>query len=275
MEKKDPVEEAELVKKVDEALEKNLKETLFLLLQIAEIRVPGAMGRATLAKDAAEYVAQKLDLKEDEVKRIRRAATLHEIGKVGLPDDVIVKKYEDLSPYDRSLFQKYPVVGSMLVSTLSGLKESARDMHHQLENFDGSGLPDHLMEEEIPIGARILRAINFCEALSGQGKTVEDSVQEIHRSAKKELDPRVAFLLAEFLTENNKQFCNDTLKLQVNELMPGMKIAQDIYTYSGTKLLPKEVRLQEQMLRILIERNEYDPIPGGVYVYNSMDTPIE
>jgi response regulator RpfG family c-di-GMP phosphodiesterase len=256
----------EALKKANQHLEKNIEEMIVLLIQILEFRVPGARDRAISAKGAARYVSDRMNLGEAEKKKIAIAAFLHEIGKVGLPDGVIAKDGSSLPSSDRFVFQHYPVIGAMLVSTLTGFKEVAHDIYHQLENYDGSGVPDKLIEEELTLGARILRAINLYEESFSAGKSPDECIQRIRMSTNKSLDPRIAGFIVEFLIEKGKRFSCDAVRMSLSDLQPGMALAEDIYTRNGIKLLPKGVCLQEHMLRVLVERNQTDPIPGGVYV---------
>ena len=81
------------------------------------------------------------------------------------------------------------------------------------------------------------------------------------------LDPPVASLLAELLMEKGKSLPVDSQKVTVDELAPDMVLADDVYSQSGVKLLPKGVRLQDHMIEILAHRSRKDPIVGGVHVY--------
>ena len=259
-------EENEALKKANQRLEKNFEEMLFLLLQILEFRILGARDRAILGRTAAEYISDRMNLGEGEKKRIAMAAFLHEIGKIGLPYGTIARDCPSPPSSWHAVFQHHPVIGAMLVSTLTGFKESAHDIYHQLENYDGSGVPDKLREEELSVGARILRAINLFEGMFAAGKTTAEAVQRIRESANKSLDPKIAAFAAEFLIENDKSFSCDRVKCSLGDLRAGMVLAEDVCTCNGIKLLPKGICLQEHMLRVLVERDQFDPIPGGVYV---------
>ena len=72
--------------------------------------------------------------------------------------------------------------------------------------------------------------------------------------------------------EKGKSMPLDTRKVTVDELAPGMVLADDVYSQSGVKLLPKGVRLQEHMIEILAHRSRKDPIVGGVHVYRGSNT---
>jgi hypothetical protein len=90
---------------------------------------------------------------------------------------------------------------------------------------------------------------------------------EIKLAVNKALDPAIAAPFIDFLIEKDKNQSASKQRIRLDELEPGMMIAEDIYSSSGLKLLPKGVTLQERMLQVIIERNKRDPIIGAIYVF--------
>jgi len=250
----------------NELLDRNFKELTAILLKILEIRIPGAADRAETAKAMGEFFGQRLGFEDEKRRHLIFAALLHEIGKIGLPDEAICKHGCTLPTALLPLYQQYATVGSMVISTITGYKDSADFVYHQLENYDGSGFPDGLMGEEISVGSRILRAIVFGEDLRMQGCSAEEVAGQIRLSMHTILDQTIANLLIEFVLNDARNADTDKVKVPVDELVAGMVLAEDVYAASGIKLLPKGVQLQEKMLALLKERNAIDAIVGGVYV---------
>jgi putative two-component system response regulator len=261
------VEEKEKLKAANHLLEVNFKELVAVLLKILEIQIPGASDRAQIAKDAALYVAINMGIEPEEMKKIVFGALMHELGKTGLPQAVIKKSYQDLSIEEEEAFYQYPLIGSIIIATISGFKESADDVYHQYENYDGSGFPDRLMGEEIGIGARILRCINFQEELFDSGLSAEKVIERVRLAAGKYLDPTAASHLVDFLLKNDDRLLQDKEKVAVEDLRAGMVVAEDIYSSNGTKIVPKNVQIKDWMVNIILERNAVDPIIGGIYVF--------
>lgn len=248
-------------------LERNFKELTQILLKIIDVRVPGAADRAKAARDTARFICRKMNIRnEEEIDKILFGAQLHEIGKIGLPDTIADKTKVAMVMHDRSIYNQHPVIGSLIISTISGYKTSSDAIYYQYENFDGSGTPDGLMGNEIPRGARIIRGIVLQSDLCRAGSGRDDILREIRQSANRILDPEVASSLVEHIIENDREFARDKCKIGLEELQAGMVIAEDIYAASGVKLIPKNVRLQDRMIQVLMERNQSDPIIGGVYV---------
>jgi len=259
-------EEGRRLSEANALLERNFRELTALSLKILEVRVPGASDRAETAREIGEFLCQGLDLPEERRKSIIFGALLHEIGKVGLPDELVGKHPTALPAALIPAFYQYAAVGSMIISTITGYRESAEAVAHQLENYDGSGIPDELIGEEIPVGARILRAVIFQEELRAEGRPTEEIIERVRLAMHSILDQKIANLLIEFLLTGTTTTDTNRLKLRLDELKPGMVIAEDVFAASGVKLLPKGVPLQGKTLALLTERNETDPIVGGVYI---------
>jgi putative two-component system response regulator len=261
------VEEKEKLETANQLLKKNFEELIAILLKILEVQIPGASDRAHLAREISQYIVANMNIHEEEAKKIVFGAILHEIGKIGLPDTIIKKKYKDLSSQEREVFHQHPLIGSIIVSTISGFKDAAYDIYHQYENYNGSGMPEGLMKDEITIGAKILRSINFKEDLFDAGFSNEQAIEQIRLFMNKTLDPEVATHLADYLIKNDNVLSNNKEKIPVEDLKTGMIVAEDIYSSNGAKILPKNVKIEDWMLNIITQRDIVDPIIGGVYVF--------
>jgi diguanylate cyclase (GGDEF)-like protein/putative nucleotidyltransferase with HDIG domain len=141
--------------------------------------------------ELAGQVARSLGLGEREVERVRAAALLHDIGKVGIPDDIL-HKARDLSD------------GERIVRTIPGLGPVARIIRHEHERFDGSGYPDSLSGGEIPIGARIILACDAYHAMTSdrpyrQAMAHGEAIRELAEGAGTQFDPQVTEVLIGYL----------------------------------------------------------------------------
>lgn len=264
---KELYEEKAKLKDANDKLKRNFHELISILLKILEVTIPGAGDRSRVARDAAEYIAKKMGV-DDEVKnQIVLGARLHEIGKVGLADNIMKGSPRSLRSQELDAYYQHTVIGSMIISTMSGFKDAAHVVYHQYENYNGSGFPDGLIKNEIPVGSRIIRVIIFAEDLNKTGLSMEQTIEEINLAMNSTLDPSVATFMNQFLIEKDQAMSFNKDKISVEDLRIGMVIAEDIYSSSGAKLLPKDVQLQDRMLQIILKRNDTDPIIGGVYVY--------
>ena len=108
---------------------------------------------SAIVVDMARTVADGLGLDEVEVERVGHAALLHDIGKVGMPDRILHKP-GPLRGEEWELMREHPVIGERILRAIPGLGGVARIVRHEHERFDGSGYPDGLAGQAIPLGSR-------------------------------------------------------------------------------------------------------------------------
>ncbi|MGY4707942.1 HD-GYP domain-containing protein [Candidatus Bipolaricaulota sp. J31] len=153
-------------------------------------------------------IAHKLRLPLDEIERIRAAARIHDIGKVAIPDKILLKE-DKLTPEEMEVIKKHPVIGADIISGLEVYKDCVDIVKFEHERWDGSGYPEGLKGEQIPLGARIVAVADVYDALRSErpyrGKlSVDEAVEEIKRMRGRELDPKVVDALFEVLKEEGE-----------------------------------------------------------------------
>lgn len=110
-------------------------------------------------------LAKRLGLPEAEVQTIARGAFLHDLGKVGVPDAVLLKP-KPLTSEERALIEQHPGLGADLLRPLKTFQEVATIIRHHHEKYDGSGYPDGLAGDAIPLGAQIVTIADVYDALT-------------------------------------------------------------------------------------------------------------
>lgn len=182
-----------------EALHHNLEE--------AYIQMVLVLNRAMDARDAytgdhserlaalADRVARALGLPDEEVKDIRWAALLHDIGKIGSPDGVL-RKPGPLTEQEWAIMRRHPVVGEEILLPIERMRGVAKIVRHHQEKWDGTGYPDGLRAEMIPLGARILAVVDAFSAIIDERpyktpKSKEEAESELVRCAGTQFDPKI------------------------------------------------------------------------------------
>ncbi len=262
--------EGEELRWANDMLRSTIDGVTHLLARVIAIRVPNASGRADAAANLVRWMADRMHIDRKTHDQLELAARLHEIGKIGLPDDLLRKVLGDLSPAELTHMSEFALVGQRIMEGITEFEEIARWIRHQLENFDGSGYPDRLRNEEIPMPARILRAVNFMElSRLHTSATTAAFLEQIDKARNTILDPRIAQLLKEYVEVNEQpSWLEGKRQVTVLELREGMVIASDIVTGSGTKLLPREMRITEQQIDRILAQHHHDPIVNSIYVYD-------
>jgi diguanylate cyclase (GGDEF)-like protein len=153
--------------------------------------------------DLAAGIAAKLNLDAERIAPLRTAALLHDIGKVGVPDE-IVRKSGALDEAEWDLMRQHPVIGERIIRAIPGMARVAQVVRHQHERWDGNGYPDGLAGTEIPVEARIILACDAYHALTSDrpyraAVSHEDALVELTANAETQFDPEVIEALVDYL----------------------------------------------------------------------------
>ena len=166
-----------------------------VLDRLSDARDVSLTAHSRAVADLAEQVAVDLELAVEEIDHIRLAAQLHDIGKLALPD-TIGASAAPLSPDDWLLVRRHTLVGARILSGTSALVEVARLVRSSHERWDGTGYPDGLGDERIPLGSRIIFCCDAYDAMT-RGRpyqrkaTEEEALEELRRCAGSQFDPDV------------------------------------------------------------------------------------
>ncbi len=143
----------------------------------------------------ARQVAAELGLSPVDADRVAAAVTMRHIGKVAVPDHVLLKPGQ-LTPGEWQLVRQHPIVAERILRAVPGMDEVAGIVRHQHERWNGDGYPDGLRGQVIPIASRIVHAVDLWGALLSErpyraARTHAAAVRELTESAGRQLDPRV------------------------------------------------------------------------------------
>src|SRR5262249_39941415 len=180
-------------------LHHNLEEAYFqLVLSLAramDAKDTYTRGHSERLVTLTEALARGMSLPEDEVKDIRWATVLHDIGKIGAPDSILFKP-GPLTEQEWEIMRQHPVVGEQILLPVKRMRGVAKLVRHHQERWDGTGYPDRLRGEAIPIGARIIAVADAFGAMTDarpykDALTQAGALQELIRCAGTQFDPDV------------------------------------------------------------------------------------
>jgi diguanylate cyclase (GGDEF)-like protein len=148
-------------------------------------------------------VGEALALDAEEIARVRTAALLHDIGKVGVPDEILHKP-GPLDSREWAIMRQHPVIGERIVRAIPGMGSIARIVRHEHERWDGAGYPDGLAGEAIPVGARIILACDAYHAMTSdrpyrQAMSHREAMAELTANAGSQFDANVVEALVGYL----------------------------------------------------------------------------
>jgi hypothetical protein len=140
-------------------------EALHALVGAVEAKDPYTHGHSTRVAELSVHLGLKLGLGPDALRQLVQGAMLHDIGKIGIPDEIL-NKPGALSSSERDWIERHPVAGSEVAGRAPSLRQTIAVIRHHHERWDGTGYPDGLAGEEIPLTARIAAVADVWDALT-------------------------------------------------------------------------------------------------------------
>jgi HD-GYP domain-containing protein (c-di-GMP phosphodiesterase class II) len=199
------MENARLHRKVNEAY----VSTVAVLADAIEAKDAYTRGHCEGVSRVAVEVARRLGLENEELDAVRYAALLHDVGKIGIPDGILLKPGK-LMDEEFSIIQKHSLIGHDLVSRVPALSHLGDVILHHHERFDGSGYPEGLDGENIPLVSRIIGIVDAFDAMTTP-RPYRDPVdhieayEEMRRCAGTQFDPRLVELVTQVLIETSNE----------------------------------------------------------------------
>jgi putative two-component system response regulator len=168
-----PVDRAELLARVQSLLKlkfrtdelERAEAVLFSLARSIEGKDPYTLGHCERLSDYCASLGEHLGLAEEQIGALRRAGVVHDIGKVAVPDSILLKPAR-LTEEEWKLVREHPVVGERICAPLKSFRLLLPIIRHHHEKFDGSGYPDGLKGDAIPLTARVLQIVDVFDALT-------------------------------------------------------------------------------------------------------------
>lgn len=146
-------------------LERISVATLEALVNALEAKDPYSRGHSARVADLAATIAAEMDRSDEEVENVRTAGRLHDIGKIAIREEIL-NKQGPLTDEEFEHVKTHPVAGAQILAPLTHLDDVIRFVRSHHERWDGKGYPDQLAGEQIPLGARIIGAVEIFDALT-------------------------------------------------------------------------------------------------------------
>ena len=263
-------QERKALAELNRTLEESYSGILRLLVQLIGLRIPNATARAERAEAMARWIGQKLEMDSSSLHILGTAARLHEIGKLSFSDAQLKKDPATWSEEEWKEARIFATFGNLMIASLPKLKEVALLVRHQLENHDGTGYPDKLMHQQIPLGARILRVINYVERHPvSETLSREEQLRKVRKAKGLTLDPYVVQLADEYLqVVEDPSWLSGKRQVSILELQAGMVLAHDLTTGGGVKLLSRDAVVTIGQIDRILSHHQIDPIVNSVYIHD-------
>lgn len=200
------------LERLTRARRRSHRATVAALAAAVDARDPDTRHHSENVADLATALALVLDLSEDHSHLLELAAKMHDVGKIGVRDEVLLKSTH-LSPQDRAHIEEHPVLACRILAP-AYLDDILPAVRHHHERWDGRGYPDGLAGFEIPLDARVLAICDAFEAMTSSRRyrdalTVPQAIAELERCAGTQFDPDIALVFARMVARLHGQTLRD------------------------------------------------------------------
>jgi putative nucleotidyltransferase with HDIG domain len=191
------------LKKTYRRLQRAIFQSLLGLANALEAKDPYTRGHSTRVAALSRDLALRMGLHHEAAEIISQAALLHDLGKIGVPEGIL-RKPGPLSGEEWEIMRRHPLTGAQIVAPLEFFDEGAIIVRHHHERLDGSGYPDGLAGDGIPLGARIVAVADVYDALTSARPYRDalphaDAAAALRREAGRTLDDDLVTLLVDVL----------------------------------------------------------------------------
>ncbi len=192
-------------KTIENSENKNLKDLISCLISVEEAKDSYTAHHSERVREYSELIARFLGLSESSISLITHAAHLHDIGKIGIRDNVLTKPGK-LTDEEFEIIKQHPVIGAKILMQSNYTHEMVQIVLHHHERYDGRGYPEGLKGENIPIGARVIAIADSIDAMTSK-RVYRDAMsldycrEEIEKNLGKMYDPAIGKVVLEHWNE--------------------------------------------------------------------------
>ena len=177
--------------------------TVSALSQAIDAKDGFTRGHADRVSRIAGAIARDMGLPEKQIEQIELAGLLHDIGKIGVEDKILMKPMR-LEPDEQELMRRHPIYGASILEPSAALRPLVPLVLYHHENFDGTGYPEGLKGEEIPIGARIIIVADAYEAMTSDRiyrKSIghDRALEQLNKYKGQQFDPKIVRAIEQLL----------------------------------------------------------------------------
>ncbi|MGR9051812.1 MAG: HD domain-containing phosphohydrolase [Gammaproteobacteria bacterium] len=241
------------------ALKKQYTESVKAFAKIIEMRPGIKSGQGLYVADFGSKVARQMGMGDDEVKNILFAGLLLQIGKMSLPDELLAKPFYSMSHSEKKRYLQHAEEGKTMLKGIEQLQAASELIVHQYAHYDGTGFPDTLAGQEIPLGSRILAVIrdyvNYLDgSLTGEAIKTEQIKEHLTTQKGRHYDQEVVDSFLSILSHTPPEERRPIVEVSWTQLQPGMEIAE---IFCNEILYLKDRELNQKIIDDIISLKEH------------------
>lgn len=251
-----------------ETLARNVRGFERLLSTLITTRIEQNRGHGDRVAQVACFIAKQFGFAEKKLEDIRKAAMLHEVGLLFMPGQALEKPENALTNYEKNIWIQYPVKGADLLKECQGFEDAGEMIRFLNENSDGTGFPDGLRKNLIPLGSRILAGADAFDRLrdSPEILSLEDLMAALEGLSGSRLDPAIVSWLEKYAVLHLGSDAYRVRGVGVEQLEPGMTLGTALFTSTGTKLFSVNTLLTQDAIDKIIQYHREYPVDEIIYI---------
>lgn len=256
------------IKNIKETLDSNMEGFSEILSGLLKTRIEKNRGHGERVAQIAGFLAEQLKIDGKKVTDLRKAAILHEIGLLFVPEATLQKEKGQRTDFEDGLFLQYPVKGAGLLSSCTEFFNCAEIIRHMNENADGTGKPDGLKKKYIPLLSRILAGAEVFDTLREEQETssLETFLIKLEDYSGTRLDPMIVALLEKYAVLHMGFDAYCIKGKGIHQLEPGMTLGTALFTNTGTKLFSANTLLTQDAIDKIKKYSMEYPVDETVYI---------
>jgi response regulator RpfG family c-di-GMP phosphodiesterase len=242
-----------------------------VIAQVLQLRSVAPKDYLNDIADTAKALANVKGMNEDEQDWVYKAAKLHELGKIRIPDNILKKPLIRMTSAELKEYKTYPMQGYSLLASLDNLGEVANYIKAHSEHFNGKGFPNRLSEDQIPLGARIISICMYYfmyrnGLVDGNSHDGEESEKFIRLKAGQWVDPDLVESFLECAEQELSKKGQFESRIALSQAEPGITLSRDLFNVRGVIMLTKGTTISAKTLEKLKYIAEKDSTDYALYV---------
>jgi len=261
---------------LNEKLEKNFRKSIEAFSGLIEMREKSVANHSKNVAALAHQIAVSMQLAAEEVSNVLVAALLHDIGKIGIPDTILMKQEEAMSEAEFAEYRRHPVRGQVAVEAIEGFHDIGLLIRYHHECVNGTGYPEGLKRSAIPLGSRIIAIADAVDRIANSMIVTAENYHKALKHVEFYLDTRFDRSVYQHLEPIIKQKIEalekqgdgrvEEIELQPSKLADGMVLTRDVRSGTGLLILARGIVMNQQIIGALQRYYRMDPPRTGIFV---------
>ncbi len=261
---------------LNEKLEKNFRKSIEAFSGLIEMREKAVSNHSKNVAALARQIAVSMQLTNEEVSNILVASLLHDIGKIGIPDAILLKQEEAMSDAEFAEYRRHPVRGQVAIEGIEGFHDIGLLIRHHHEYMDATGYPEGLKRAAIPLGSRIIAIADAIDRMANSGIVTAENFQKALNHVEFYLDMRYDRQVFQHLSPIIKQKIEalekqgdarvEEIEITPSKLSNEMVLTRDVRSGTGLLILARGVVMNQKIIEALQRYYRIDPPKTGIFV---------